>query len=77
MRKGPTSIPFVYLIRNRVTNEVLRGARNNNSSFFATELSASKKCKMINDKLRQYPSCKEEDLYKVTKYSLEKVNDIF
>lgn len=66
---------FVWVIRNVGTDEILRGARNNNSPFFASELAALKKCKKYNDRLKQY-NYQPEDLYKVTKYRLERLNDI-
>lgn len=67
---------FVFVLRNVKTDEILRGARNNNSPFFASELAAFRKCQKINNNLKSYSSCEYGDLYKVTKYRLERMNDI-
>lgn len=61
---------YVYVLRNVGTGEILKGARNNNSPYFVNGKAALKKCKSINDKLRNYPSYQEIDLYKITRYTL-------
>lgn len=67
---------YVFVIRNVKTNEILKGARNNNSPYFANEIAALKKCDTINNRIKSYQNHSESDLYKVTKYRLTFVNDL-
>lgn len=67
---------YVYVIRNVKTNEILKGARNNNSPYFANEIAALKKCETINNRIKSYSNHSPDDLYKVTKYKLSFVNDL-
>ncbi len=70
-------VRFTYVLRNIGTDEVLRGARNNDSPFFTKEFYAVRRCKQINDKLKnEYSSCTNDMLYKVTKYELVRMYDI-
>lgn len=81
MPKGHSSaykdVHHVWVVRNIGKDEILRGARNNDSPFFMREVYAIRKCKKLNEKLSQYSSTKYGDKYKVTRYKLERLDDIF
>ena len=67
----------VWVIKNIGKDEILLGARAHSSSYYALEVHALKRCKQLNDRLKQYSTTKPGDLYKVTRYRLKKVQDIF
>lgn len=69
-------VEYVYMIHNEGTNEVLMGARKMHSPFYMMESYAIKKRDELNKRLKQYPSCKKADLYKIVKYKLVPINDV-